>query len=160
MEWCCQHQILFLSRVGVFMRNAWSLLSQILSRTCTILQLQPIHPVDVSLKFPGSDEASDHCFVSTHFVSYHKWIFFPFAFQFTFLSPQILCNGWSSWNAYYFDLWPFCGANRVPDIVIPCSLIIFPAARQTARQPKPCLQPCVGRFLLFQIITVWYFGFS
>lgn len=77
----------------------------------------------------------------------------PSSFWFTTSSPQILCNDCSSWNAYYFDLWPFCGANRVPDIIIPYSLIIFPAARQAARQHNPCFQPSVGRFLLFQIIT-------
>lgn len=84
--------------------------------------------------------------------------FFPFAFEFASLSPQILYNDWSSWNAYYFDLWPFCGANRVPDIIIPCSLIIFPAARQAARQPKPlfaasCWQ--VSAFPDYYSVILW-----
>lgn len=84
-------------------------------------------------------QTSDYSIPSAHFESYDTRIFFffPFAFEFTSLSPQIFYDDWSSWNAYYFDLWPFCGANRVPDIIIACSLIIFPAARQAARQPKP-----------------------
>lgn len=63
----------------------------------------------------------------------------PSSFLVDHSGPRILCNDCSSWNAYYFDLWPFCGANRVPDIIIPYSLIIFPAARQAARQHKSLL---------------------
>lgn len=79
---------------------------------------------------------------------------------FTSASPQISCNDFSSWNAYYFDLWPFCGANRVPDIIIPYSLIIFPAARQAARQHKSLFPALCWQVSAFPDYYRRYFGFS
>lgn len=86
-------------------------------------------------------------------LSKPRWRF-PTTSQFTPFSPQIICNDYSSWKAHHFDLWPFCGANRVPNIIIPHSLIIFPAA---VRQTQPlfsglCWQVCV----FLQIIIVLY----
>lgn len=71
---------------------------------------------------------------------------------------RFLCNDWTSWNAYGFDLWPFCGANRVPDIIIPCSLIIFPTSYQPTRQPKPLFQSCawqVSAFPDYYTVILW-----
>lgn len=91
---------------------------------------------------------------------YHVRVLSPSSFGFTSSSPQILCNDCSSWNAYYFDLWPFCGANRVPDIIIPYSLIIFPAARQAARQSKSLFSALCWQVSAFPDYYRRYFGFS
>lgn len=85
---------------------------------------------------------------------------YPVLFWFTSANAQILCNDFSSWNAYYFDLWPFCGANRVPDIIIPYSLIIFPAARQAARQHESLFPALCWQVSAFPDYYRRYFGFS
>ena len=99
------------------------------------------------------------CFMCV-LACYHVRVLSPSSLRFTSSSPQILCNDCSSWNAYYFDLWPFCGANRVPDIIIPYSLIIFPAARQAARQSKSLFSALCWQVSAFPDYYRRYFGFS
>lgn len=87
------------------------------------------------------------------------WLSRPrFTSQFFSAIPQIIYNDCSSWKAHHFDLWPFCGANRVPNIIILLSLIIFPEARQAARQTQPLFSGLHWQVCVFlQIIMVLYF---
>lgn len=101
-----------------------------------------------------------NCYFMYLLACYHIRVLSPSSFCFPSSVPQILCNDCSSWNAYYFDLWPFCGANRVPDIIIPYSLIIFPAARQAARQPKSLFSALCWQVSAFPDYYRRYFGFS
>lgn len=91
-------------------------------------------------------------FLSATFVSYHMQIFIRLSSFYGFL-----CSDWTSWNECCFDLWPFCGANRVPDIIIPCSLIIFPTSHQPTRQLRPLFQSWqVSPFPDYYPVILWH----